>query len=345
MSNNLIFFQLYNPCGLFNQTISMEIAIGLSHVYKRDLVIHYLKDSPNSEYNDNRVGIYSANRFYNKRDSFINNNHFPRLDELLEFEPYNNLILIEDKIPYFPQEDILIEDMMEYYSSTEEVSESELAFAFNRKRLVIPDNKNIHLKRTLGQYSTFFFNRSKELDLVLSKIQFKEEYYQLAQLIADSIGDFNGAHLRLTDNQYDKPTAEQFDCGLETFDDMQIVLSTDEPNNDMVIKNKDKFLLIDEYIINNFEREFKCLRFQDEVSFGLLCNIVMHHSKDFIGSSGSTFTSQIQRHMNQEGRLKEWKYWDNPQHSPQGYYSWNGHPKEGNAACWYREWDESRLDF
>ena len=197
----------------------------------------------------------------------------------------------------------------------------------------------------MGQYSTFFFNRSKELDLVLSKIRFKEEYYQLAQLIADSIGDFNGAHLRLTDNQYDKPTAEQFDSGLETFDDMQIVLSTDEPNNDMVIKNKDKFLLIDEYIINNFEREFKCLRFQDEVSFGLLCNIVMHHSKDFIGSSGSTFTSQIQRHMNQEGRLKEWKYWDNPQHSPQGYYSWNGHPKEGNTACWYREWDESRLDF
>jgi hypothetical protein len=346
MKNNLIFFQLYNPCGLFNQTISMELAVGLSYVYKRDLVVHNLRDRPNSVYDNNRVGIYSANWQWNKRDNFLRYDQYPRIDDLLDFEPYNSIILIEDKIPYFPQEDILIEDMMDYYSSIRETSKRELAFAFKRKNLIIPPNKNIHLKRTLGQYSTFFYDRSKELDQALSKVRFKAEYIQLSEVIANSIGRFKGAHLRLTDNQYDKPTFEQFTAGLdELVGDLPVILSTDEPTNTMVLRNKDKFILLDEYIINNFEKEFKEFKFQDEVSFGLLCNLVMHYSQDFIGSSGSTFTSYIQRNMNQAGRLQGWKYWNKPPSATTGDFSWNGHPTEGNKACWYRDWDESLLNL
>jgi hypothetical protein len=207
----------------------------------------------------------------------------------------------------------------------------------------------MHLKNTLGWYSRFFNNRSKEIDKALLSIKFLPEYYELAEKIANSLGTFNGAHLRLTDHvvQRVNTTKEMFDAGIEKINDSNpIVICTDEPDTQL-IKNK-KFILLDQYILNNFSDDFMNFKYRDEVSFGLLNNLVMHYSEKFVGTIGSTYSSFIQRGMNQKRDI-EWNWFDylsDPvyEESEPGRYSWNSSTKIATFdKQWFREWKESRI--
>jgi hypothetical protein len=222
-------------------------------------------------------------------------------------------------------------------------------FSEGRERITFLDDLNI--ENTLGFYSRFFNNRSKKLDESISSVKFLPEYYELSEKIAKSLGSFNGAHLRLTDHvsQRVKTTKEMFDFGISKIDDGNpIVVCTDEPDSDLLKTQGNKFIMLDDYILKNFSKEFMDFRHRDEVSFGLLNNLVMHHSKKFVGTIGSTYTGYIHRGMNQKSDI-EWNWFDfvdNPVYEYSGFgpYSWNGLDKMNTEQKqWFREWKESRI--
>jgi hypothetical protein len=235
---------------------------------------------------------------------------------------------------------------MLYYSveSKIPVSEEE-SFSEGRERLLLDEYNNVHLKKTLGYYSRFFFNRDSSLNKSLSSVRFKPEYYQLAEKIALSIGLFNGAHFRLTDHKgmFD-PDNNVLDFGISQIDNgAPIVLCTDQPNSELIKNSSYNYLMLDEYILKNFHKEFREFKFKEEVSFGILNNLVMHYSQDFIGSPGSTYTGYIHRGLNQKKDI-QWRIFGEEEHSQDGPYSWNGYNnKDSFTKQWWREWKESKI--
>jgi hypothetical protein len=344
---NKIFYQLYNPTGMINQVMSLEIAVGLSALTKKQLIVHYISNNGDNLYDFKKVPIYTPSRWYNdQRKDFTDQNQFPHLAELLEWN--QDLVLIDEKINHFPQQEQEIDNTCfeYYYSDAEEMSDDEIAFADGRKRLDL--SKTLHLKRTLGWYGRFFYNRSKELDAALASVKFKKEYYDFAKMVSNSIGQFQGMHLRLSDHvKMFNTTQEMFESWLDKFEQnsIPILVSTCEPGHKMILENKHRFILLDEYIVNNFAKEFHELRYKDEVVFGLICNLVLHDSVNFVGTSGSTYSAYIHRNRNQSGLNETWDFFDNPP-KPNGYpYSWNNHYLDQGQKMWWREWSESKLSL
>lgn len=341
-----IFYQLYQPCGLFNQITSLEVAVGLSSRYKKQLVFHNISNPPNADYGGARVPIYSANYKFNKREHLIDSNIFPNIADLLEWENKDCNILINDIVDSFTYEDIRIENLMMHYSvASESYKKEEESFSEGRERLFLENYDNIYLKKTLGYYSRFFFDRDKSLDKSISSVRFNPEYYQLAEKIALSIGLFNGAHFRLTDHKgmFD-PDNSILDSGINKIDNgLPIVMCTDQPDSELIKNSSYRYLLLDEYIINNFHKDFREFKFKEEVSFGILNNLVMHYSQNFIGSPGSTYTGYIHRGLNQKRDI-QWIIFGEEEHQQTGPYSWNGYSnKDSFTKQWWREWKESRL--
>jgi hypothetical protein len=334
---NSIIFELYNPSGLFNQVSSLENAIGLSYYFKKDLIIHNVLNPKNPHFDDKSIGIYSSNKWFNNR-SFVDDSNNPKITDLLDFSPYSKIDFINDKLN--------IEDAQNYrgyfINCSEDIS-NEKYFSQGRNKM----ENSINLTCTIGWYSTYFMNRTQDIDFGINSVKFKKEYYELAEQIAKSIGDFSGAHIRLTDNQFDYPLKNQIHSGIEMLDQAtNLVIATDHPSNEVVKELKG--IILEEYISQNFYKDFLQFKFTDEVSFGLLCNLVMHYSKDFIGSQGSTFSGYIQRNIKSDIKLfGETKYVQD------GPYSWNGYifptlhknPRDMNPndIQWWREWKESRL--
>jgi hypothetical protein len=341
-----IFYQLYQPCGLFNQITSLETAVGLASRYKKQLIFHNISNPPNGNYGGARVPIYSANYKYNDRSHLIDSNVFPNISDLMNWENKDCNILINDIVDSFTNEDLRVENLMMYYSSeSNEYKDTEDKFAEGRERLLLNNYNNVYLKKTLGYYSRFFLGREPSLDKSLSSVRFKPEYYQLAEKIALSIGLFNGAHFRLTDHKgmFD-PDNSVLDSGISQIDNgLPIVMCTDQPDSELIKNSSYHYLLLDDYILNNFYKEFREFKFKEEVSFGILNNLVMHYSQEFIGSPGSTYTGYIHRGLNQKKDI-QWRIFGEENHIQDGPYSWNGYNnRDSLAKQWWREWKESRI--
>jgi hypothetical protein len=341
-----IFYQLYQPCGLFNQITSLEVAVGLSSRYKKQLVIHNISNPPNGDYNNSRVPIYSANYRYNKRNHLVDSDVFPNISDLMDWENKDCNILINDIVDSFTDEDLRVENLMMYYSNeSDDYKDTEDRFSEGRERILINNYNNVYLKKTLGYYSRFFLDRESSLDKSISSVRFKQEYYQLAEKIALSLGLFNGVHFRLTDhkNMFD-PDNSILDSGVSQIDNgLPIVMCTDQPDSELIKKSSYNYLLLDEYILNNFYKQFREFKFKEEVSFGIINNLVMHYSQEFIGSPGSTYTGYIHRGLNQKRDI-QWRIFGEENHIQDGPYSWNGYNKKDSLTKqWWREWKESKI--
>jgi hypothetical protein len=341
---NKLFFQLYNPTGLINQVMSLELATGLSHELNAPAIVHYAQYTADKKlYNTDNIPIFTPSRFYNKqREGFTNPNQYPHLLDLMDFD--SNLVFINEKIDNFKQEELVIDDILNnfYYSNQQDISDDEKYFAEGRKRL--PLDKTLHVKLTLGWYSRFFYKRNDSLNKAISSVRFKQEYVDLANKIYYSIGHFQGMHLRLSDHvKMFETKQEMFESWLDRFaqNNLPIVVTTCEPGHKMVQDNRHRFILLDEYIVNNFKDEFMALPFQDEVVFGLICNLVMHNATNFVGTSGSTYTAYIHRNRNQKGN-ETWDFFDNPSKAVGSPYSWNKYPLDDGRKMWWREWPESK---
>lgn len=324
--------------------MSLELAVGLSHETNEPVLVHYVSNNGNNLQGFKKVPIYTPSNLYNdQREGFTNPDQFPHLLDLLEFDA--NIIVVDEKIDTFKQEEVVIDEMANsyYYSNRTKITEDELAFAEGRQRL--PLDRPIHLKGTLGWYSRFFYDRSPELDKALSSVRFKKEYRDLAKKISASLGTFQGMHLRLSDHVHMfNTTQDMFEEWLNNFEqnNLPIVVSTCEPGHKMVQDNKHRFILLDEYIVNNFRDDFKYLPFQDEVVFGLICNLVLHDSVNFVGTSGSTYSAYIHRVRNQKD-TETWDFFDNPPKTIGEPYSWNNYPIDNGRKMWWREWKESKV--
>ena len=152
-------------------------------------------------------------------------------------------------------------------------------------------------------------------------------------------------HLRLSDHiKMFETTQGMFEDWLNKFEqnNIPIVVSTCEPGHKMVQENKHRFILLDEFIVKYFADEFKSLPYQDEVIFGLICNLVLQDSVNFVCTSGSTYTAYIHRIRNQKG-IETWNFFDNPQEASGTPYSWNNYNLDLGRKMWWREWRESKL--
>ena len=129
-----------------------------------------------------------------------------------------------------------------------------IEFIDGRGLLQFDDKFDYDIRKTLGYYSRFFNDRSEGLNKELLSVRFRPEYYQLAELIAKSLGDFNGAHLRLTDHIVRVTThTDAFNNGLSNLQgNLPIVLATDEPNSSMIANSGYDLILLDDYILKNF---------------------------------------------------------------------------------------------
>lgn len=333
-----LFFQLYNPCGLFNQITSVELGVGLASKTGRQLVWHNINNPFNHDYNA-RVPIYSANYAFNDRNGLVDRDIYPKITDLLTWNNQESNVFIDDIVETFSSDAVKINNLMQYYSSDVE----DFEFSDGRALLEINPDYDYDIRQTLGYYSRFFNNRSIELNNELLSVRFKPEYYELAEQIAKSLGDFNGAHLRLTDHIIRVNTSENlFNSELSMLNgNLPIVLCTDEPKNKIILNSDHKFILLDDYILQNFHKEFRELKFKEEVSFGIINNLVMHSSQDFIGTPGSTFSGYIQRNINQKREIEFKLFGETYQQN--GKYSWNGHYHDTITKQWWREWKESKI--
>lgn len=332
---NKLFFKLYNRCGLFNQVMSVELAVGLTFETQRQLILHGIFDK-----NKSTTPIYAAIYEFNDGERLADKSLCPKITDLLDWNNKNYNIFIDDEIETCSSDEIKIKDLMQYYYSDVE----DFDFAEGRSLLTFDDNYDYNVRKTLGFYSRFFNNRSTDLDKQLKSVRFKPEYYELAERVAQSIGDFNGAHFRLTDHKpvFD-PNNSILDAGISKIDNgLPIVMCTDQPNSQIIKDSSYKYIMLDEYILNNFYEDFKQFKFKEEISFGALNNLVMHYSQNFIGSPGSTYSSYIFRGINQQRDIT-WRTFTEEDHIQTGPYSWNGYNMETTTKQWYREWKESRL--
>ena len=331
----MIYYKLWNPAGLINQLMSIELAVGIKHITGNEITIYNILNGHNRS-----VPIFSASRMHNQRNNLLDNSKGFIISDILNWKDKESYILSEEKELSLEYE--TVEDLMKFYYDLNN-EEHDLQFSEGRQQLSFLDN--MHIKHTLGWYSRFFNNRTKELDESISSVRFLPEYYELSEQIAKSLGSFNGAHLRLTDHKgmFD-PDNNIVDTGISKIDNgLPIVMCTDQPDSELIKNSSYNYLLLDEYILNNFYKEFKEFKLKDEVSFGMLNNLVMHYSQNFIGSPGSTYSGYIYRGLNQK-KDTPCKIFGEEEHIQDGPYSWNGYnSRDTFTKQFWREWKESKI--
>jgi hypothetical protein len=298
---------------------------------------------------EKRQGIFTKNthlQYKVNRKGLTDELRIPQINNLLTFTPYSNVVFVDNQLGDVSSNSSGRVNFRNTYVNLSEDVTKEEDFSLGRLKLRNPIGYDLDIRCTIGWYSAFFMNRTPEVDFGLSTVRFKPEYYELAKRIADSLGDFSGAHIRLTDNQFGYPTPKQVEAGLDSLEKHPIVIATDQPSHPTITKQN--HTLLEPYIQENFFKEFRELEFTDEVALGLVCNLVMHHAKDFIGSQGSTFTGYIQRYVR-----NDMKIFGEEDYNITGAFTWNGYKlprlKQYNLTVndipWWREWPESKLQI
>jgi len=290
--DNFLFYRLHHA-GLTNRLFSLEVGLGLSYITKKKLVIYNLLDKQQNWLDSFPI---SDNVVFGKRDSIVKR-EMVNFFELIDFD--KSLVweyIAFGKIDQFSKDEIKISDnlFLDYANVNKEIQVG--AEHFNKKELIFEEGKSNNMSGpNLANRETFFANQDDEF-LNKIKVTFKEEYVDLANKVAKSLGEFRGMHVRLTDHaeRTFSFSEKDFDKALKN-NDLKTVVLTDDVNNE-IFKNKD-IVFLDDYIVDNFSNEFLALPSQSEIVFGLIGLLVMCQSKDFIGTPRSTFTAYIQREM------------------------------------------------
>jgi hypothetical protein len=331
-----IYYKLWNPAGLFNQVLSLETAVGIQHKANKTITLY------NTLHNSYMPSVSDYHQRYSDMISLPQN---IVIDDIFTWDSKDRFI-INDKLPVSVLENkrkcnLMKNFLVDSYEDIEDLRE----FGNGRSEFYL-DNQYINFTATLVNYSYFFYNRDKELDKKIGSVSAKSEYLELAKKIAISLGDFDGIHLRLTDfpTYIYTVTKDGFNEAMQFLNSgRKIVICTDERNSRM-LKNLDKSVIfLDQYIYENFYNDFKSLTFNDKVIFGLINNLVMHYSKDFIGTPGSTYTSYIQKGRVNMGLTPSWKCFSDLTYKKTGRYSWTNYPIPDDMKSWWREWEECLL--
>lgn len=363
--------------GLNNEVLSVELAVGLAYLTQRKLVYY------GSVGEDKKlIHVRGSHYWYvpPHRQGIINNEHNPTILDILEELPVEMV-----SYPEF-LEDFQTHQLSQYNSPLrlvnavfmkEKQANQEMLNHFLEGRSILTDvpEEVFHIYEcNLGYYSRFFYLSLPSLTSILQLVQPRQVYRNLATKIVQSLGKFNGVHIRLTDFRKFLPQDEKNypHLILQTLKslidpDQLLVISTDESENKEffaeILKTYQNSLFLDELIVQEFPEEFTGLPFTDEAILGLICNLIMPYSEEFVGTPGSTFSGVIhrrwlERKIQQGNALKNlmFKYINSGFPLEQvpfkngcyvetntGFFSWNRFslPLHTETKSWFREWPES----
>lgn len=280
----------YFQNGLINQVLSLETLFGLNHRYPGKLIVTnfdlYIPTiRPDTVFNN----FFKASKYPNFMQDFFD---FPSIT----FKHTK-----EDLLQEFSSD-----NMKDYFSPGKDDGKLDI-FASGRKPIVHDQNYSFSHSNSF-YYSSFFHNREPELDAVFAQIKPKQEYVELASLIATALGNFSGAHIRLTDHKHvvdlnNYPVLE----ALSALPTENIVIATDDPSFSQIPSSA---IIIEEFIMSEFLKDFLMLPVVSGDALALLSNLVLHHSQDFIGTKTSTFTGYIQRYIYAKNSNYKFKFFN-----------------------------------
>jgi hypothetical protein len=336
MKTNTIYYNELGPRGLFNKVLILETAVAIQHKTNAD-VIFYANEHP--------FAINKPSNYDEKYKDMIYQQGSFKIDDIFSWDSQDRFIfdstLRQNQLASVAECNMSRCFLVDKDKEVKNIDE----FAGTRYPLYI-NTDSINFTNTLVSYSYFIYHRDKELDKKISSVSPHKSYLDLAKKIAISLGDFDGIHIRTTDfpiHVY-AVTKEMFDEAVKSFKSgRKIVVSTDDPDSHVIKSLRSSAIFLDKYIYENFFDDFKSLPINNEIVFGLINNLVMHYSKDFIGTLGSTYTSYIQKGRVNMGLAPSWKCFNELNYIKTGNYSWTNYPIADNAKGWWREWEECLL--
>ena len=334
----------YSQNGLGNQFSSLQLFAGLlGHL--KDTNINLVWDLTHRNIEDPQSASWNKVNT-EKIDKHLNNLESPTIFDLVDFN-YDNYTLHKNDYFLKDRSSINLINTHESYLNVSGNTINEKDFAGTRKKVEFKQDCNNLMTNTLMWYSRFFYDRSKDIDVNLSKFRFKQEYYDIAEKIAKHYGNFNGTQIRIMPDhhKYYKFTQDTLNQGLDQFDNksLPILCSIDDFNSNLIDKNK--LILLEDIILGEFLKDFKQLRFQNRVTVALISALVMSMADDFVGTPFSTFSTMIHQLRNNNGDDR-FKYYPskNPvfdnKNTQGGHYSWS----RLSVGTWERDWKESKLN-
>lgn len=337
----------YSHNGIGNQYCSIQLLSGLAGYFKDiniDVVWHQVPRKMQDPQNDDHNLMDTS-----KIDIHLNNEPVTIFD-LVDFN-FNNITFHENDFFIKDRANLNLINAQKYFLNVTGETRNIESFADGRKEIIWDLEKENVMTQTLVWYSKFFFNRTRDIDDSIRKLTFKKEYVWLAKRIAREFGPFNGMQARMMPDhhQYYKFTKDSFEAGINKFDDkdLPILCSVDNYNDELIVQNKDKLVLVEDLILNNYLSEFKSLPHQNRITLALLSALIMIESKDFVATPFSTFSTMILQHRH--NRVGEsWKYFPTGGSHPWiDNYDKNNKPFSWSnmqyGIVWDRDWEECKL--
>lgn len=321
-------FRLWNG-GLFNQLITLEIAVGISYFLKTPIYIHDMRKLPSlSESFENKINY---------------------ITDFVDTSSFDNIFFSKKVIENPSGKQCHVKNLMNTFILVSDGDEKIQKFAEGRDQLIIDKNKFYYFDNNLSYYSIMFYNRTNLFDRYLKQLKFKQEYVDLANIISSSIGEFSGIHLRQTDfaQTIYSVTEKEYDDAINflKINNSLIITCTDNLKSSIAIDDG-RVLYIDNLIKDNFLNEFKQLSITSKISFDLICMLIMCNAKDFIGTIGSTYSGLIHRAINQKNNnIHHWKNMGDISPIDGFPFSWNSYDTISiGKKLWWREWRESYME-
>jgi len=265
---------LYSHNGLFNQYCSFQHLAGVSGHYKKYEIraVNNLIPWKIQDPQDYQVDTSSI-------DNKLKNSLVPEFLDLIDYNLPNVSFHSND---YFLKDRLnsnIIQSQISYLNAQPDNNINEKYFSNNRIKAELYENKENIFTMTLNWYSRFFMNRTQDIDYAISTVKFKDPYVNLAKKIAQSLGPFNGAHVRvMTDHfQYYRFDNNKINNGLNFIDNsLPIFISVDDFNNPVLKSIDKKIFYIHEVILNDFYDDFKNLPYSNRVVLGLISSLILH---------------------------------------------------------------------
>lgn len=340
----------YSLNGLCNQFVSLQTVVAIAGLFPNEtinLVWHSLSRSKTmieipQRHNHNQTDV-------SKISSILETSN-PSIFDLVEFN-YDNVVIQETDLYIQNRLNMNFGDFQKIFINCTDGKENIEKFSGCRQEYKFDPIRDNFLTQTLVPYCKVFFNRTREIDLAISKLVFKQPYVDLAKKIANYLGSYNGTHIRIMPDhhQYYQFSKKRLKEGLEKFDNqnLPIICSIDQFDNEFIKSTEHKLIYVEDIVLNNFAEDFKALPFHNEVVLGLISLLVMVYADDFVGTPSSTFSNTIHNLRNNivdekfkfyPGRGVSWDNYD-VNALP---YSWNG---SGDGISWERDFKESKLNI
>ncbi|NJO44673.1 MAG: hypothetical protein HC835_03035 [Oscillatoriales cyanobacterium RM2_1_1] len=363
--------------GLNNNLMSLELAVGLAYLTQRKLV-YYGSRGVGKQLQPCRGGYYW--QIPVSRQGVINQGAVPTILDIVDPLPIEIIDYVSFCREIYGQKCTCYHSPIRLVESTFVASQTPIvpdclaAFAEGRTLLRDVEQDVWHLSAcNFGYYSRFFYSPTPSLYEILQGVHPRSIYLNLAQKIAQTLGQFNGIHVRLTDYRCSIPGVDKNYAGriLQNIQanfcpqELLLICTDESENKDFFREITHRYrnhLFLDEWIVHEFKAEFKALPFTDEQTLGLICNLVMGYAQEFAGTLRSTYTGMIHRNW-LKNRLKTtpdlglpFQYIDSGlgarpvsfRHgiyleTQAGLFSWNRiqFPLYSDEKSWFREWPES----